>query len=89
MECGKAEFRSYFTWFLYSEALAIRPEAVLSPLPLGMLKIRRTRRQLDGELSHSHRRGHPVTNHRKTYRRCADKCYFAWGSPTLSNHIFP
>jgi hypothetical protein len=39
MECGKAEFRSYFTWFLYPEALTIRPEAALSLLPLGMLKI--------------------------------------------------
>jgi hypothetical protein len=59
MECGKAEFRSYFTWFLYPEALTIRPEAALSLLPLGMLKIA-VRRQLDGSLSHSHRRGHPV-----------------------------
>ena len=89
MECGKAEFRSYFTWFLYPEALAIRPKAGAFPFAFGNAQNRRTRRQLDGGLSHSHRRGHPVTNHRKTYRRCADKCYFAWGSPTLSNHIFP
>jgi hypothetical protein len=42
MECGKAEFRSYFTWFLYPEALTIRPEGGALPFAFGNAQNRRT-----------------------------------------------